>query len=112
MIKYWLTASVVALLCFPYSSTKLVAGPIEDSQVIPLTEEGQQLELAFTRQLEHLREKLLAKIPAVDQLGGERLNRLITDESLDDDLVRFVVLKEATPAGLARFAQVGEQQKQ
>ena len=100
MIKYWLTASVVALLCFPYSSSKLVAGPIEDSEVIPLTEEGQQLELAFTRQLEHLREKLLAKIPAVDQLGGERLNRLITDESLDDDLVRFVVLKEATPAGI------------
>ncbi len=75
----------------------------------PLTEAGQKLEARYTDQLNQLRTELAAKIPQNDQVKADTLNRFLASGALDAKLVKYVVLLEATPQGLAEFAQQGEE---
>ncbi|MFP6873414.1 MAG: hypothetical protein VCA55_07860, partial [Verrucomicrobiales bacterium] len=77
----------------------------------PLTEAGQKLETRYGDQLNKLRTELTAKIPKNDQAKGERLNRFLTSDALDASFAKYVVLLEATPQGLAEFAQQGKEQE-
>ena len=72
---------------------------------IPLTEAGKDLEARYANLLEQLRVQLQAWFPQGDQAKGERLSRFLASDELDDALVTAVVLIDATPRGLAAFAQ-------
>ncbi|MCA9173031.1 MAG: SUMF1/EgtB/PvdO family nonheme iron enzyme [Planctomycetales bacterium] len=71
----------------------------------PLTEVGQRLETQYAKQLERLRTELTAKIPREELAKGDALDRFLASDSLDSEFAQFVVLLEATPRGLAEFAQ-------
>jgi len=81
-------------------------------------EAGQKLEQRYTGMLDQLRTELTAKLPKVDPekaltpntREARRLNRFLAGDALDGKLAKYVVLLEATPQGLAGFAQQGEEQ--
>lgn len=75
----------------------------------PLTEAGQKLEAMYADQLGRLRAELTAGIPASDA-PVETLNRFLASDALDATFAKYVVLLEATPKGLAEFAQQGKEQ--
>lgn len=58
--------------------------------------------------MEKLQKELTARIP--NGSDADQIKKLICSEELDDKLATFVVLHEATPAGLAEFAGQGEEQ--
>lgn len=72
----------------------------------------------YTSMLEKLRGELTAKVPKMDlekaktpgSAEEKRLMRILTSNALDAKLVRYVVLHEATPKGLAEFAQQGREE--
>ena len=77
---------------------------------VPLNEVGKKLETQYADQLEKLQTELASKIPQKDQAKGETLNQFLAGDALDAQLVKFVVLNEATPRGLAEFAQQGKEE--
>ena len=80
-----------------------------NGQETELTEAGRQLEARNADQLNRLRTELIAEIPQNDQATAETLNRFLASDALDGRLARFLVLHEATPRGLAVFAQQGSE---
>jgi hypothetical protein len=75
----------------------------------PLTEVGQKIETRYAEQLERLRTELTAKIPQNDQAKANTLNEFLASDVLDAEFAKYVVLLEATPRGLAEFAQQGRE---
>ena len=84
----------------------------DEATSLNLTEAGEKLEAHWSGQLESLGSQLAQQIPKPEQAKGETLNQFLSSDSLDAALAKYVVLKEATPAGLARFAQQGREQWQ
>jgi formylglycine-generating enzyme required for sulfatase activity len=76
----------------------------------PLTEIGQKLLTRYDDQLQQLRTELTAQLPSKDQAQGDTLDRFLASDVLDARLANYVVLLEATPRGLAEFAQQGRTQ--
>ncbi|MDB4545389.1 hypothetical protein N9009_02405, partial [bacterium] len=76
-----------------------------------LTDAGQKLQLEYAAELEKLRDQLSAQLPKSDKAQSAKLDKFLSSDSLDDKLAKFVVMHEATPEGLAKFAQQGKQQK-
>ncbi|MEZ6057577.1 MAG: SUMF1/EgtB/PvdO family nonheme iron enzyme [Planctomycetaceae bacterium] len=76
----------------------------------PLTAAGQKLEARYAGQLEKLRAELTTKIPESNQAKDDVLKKFLDSKLLDAKFAEFVVLLEATPAGLAEFAQQGAAQ--
>lgn len=68
------------------------------------------LQSRYTDQLERLRAELIAQIPQSGPAGAEGLEQLLASDALDAKLAEFVVLLEATPQGLAEFAEQGQEQ--
>ena len=93
------------------TSTHLIAGPNDVPSEESLGEEIKRLAENYSRAMEKLRTRLLEKIPKADSLGANEIQQLIRDDSLDDDLLPFVILHEATPKGLASFASKGIRQR-
>ncbi len=60
----------------------------------------------YTRMLDQLRAELTAKIPQ----GDAAADKLVASDALDAKLVKYVVLSQATPQGLAEFAGQGRTQ--
>jgi len=100
MIVIW--AALIALV--PGSSTALAQ---QSAPHTPLTETGQKLALRYAKQLERLRTELAAKIPPIDQVKDDSPNLFLASDALDAKFAEYVVLLEATPQGLAEFAQAG-----
>ncbi|HEX5791312.1 MAG TPA: hypothetical protein VFY13_09155, partial [Luteolibacter sp.] len=98
----------------------------------PLSEAGQKLEARYADQLKTLGAELSAALPKVDEQKKTEfltaakdaktaaaqqqaakahaelgLTPVLADKKLDAKLVKFVVLRSATPKGLAGFAQQG-----
>jgi len=73
-------------------------------------EAGSGLLARYTGMLEQLRAELAAKVPQTDQAKADTLNAFLASDALDAKLAKYVVLLEATPKGLAEFAQQGKQQ--
>ena len=74
-----------------------------------LTSSGQKLAARYSVQLDQLRTELMSKVPK-DQVKGAALNTFLSSDALDARFAKFVVLHEATPEGLAEFAQQGREQ--
>jgi formylglycine-generating enzyme required for sulfatase activity len=66
-------------------------------------------ETDYARMLEQLRTELAAKLP--DTAKTDQVNAFLASDALDAKLAKFVVLLEATPAGLAEFSQQGKEQE-
>ncbi len=67
----------------------------------------------LTRKLEAAREALArAKDRTMQAVGALGLGPFLSGDTLDDRLAKYVVLLEATPRGLAEFAQQGAPQEQ
>jgi formylglycine-generating enzyme required for sulfatase activity len=64
----------------------------------------------YANQMNQLRTELKAKLP--DPKNEQQAQQLLASNALDAKLVKFVVLQEATPEGLAAFAQQGKEQEQ
>jgi len=64
----------------------------------------------YTGMLNQLRTELTAKMPQNDQAKADTLNKFLASDALDAKLAKYVVLLEATPQGLAEFAQQGKEQ--
>ncbi len=64
----------------------------------------------YTNQKNQLRDELKAKLP--DIKNEQQVQQLLASDSLDARLVKFVVLHEGTPEGLAAFAQQGKEQQE
>lgn len=64
-------------------------------------------EAESTRMLDQLRTELAAKLP--DPAKTDQVNAFLASDALDAKLVKFVVLHEAAPKGLAKFSQRGEE---
>jgi len=77
---------------------------------MPLTEAGQKLETRYADQLKRLRTELTARVPQNDQAKSDTLNKFLAGDALDAKFAEYVVLLEATPQGLAEFAQQGKEQ--
>lgn len=75
----------------------------------PLDEVGQKIEKRYADQLNQLRAVLSAKIPGPDRAKAGTLRSFLGDDALDDTFVKCVILLEATPRGLAAFAQKGKE---
>ncbi|MCF7730241.1 MAG: SUMF1/EgtB/PvdO family nonheme iron enzyme [Akkermansiaceae bacterium] len=63
----------------------------------------------YTGMLERLRTELAAKVPKSED--GQQADKFLAGSALDAGLVKYVVLLEATPKGLAEFAQQGKEQE-
>ncbi len=62
----------------------------------------------YQKTLDQLRTELTAKIPKTEDAA--KLDQFLSSDALDDKLVTFAVLHEATPEGLAGFADQGKEQ--
>ncbi len=72
-------------------------------------EAGTRLVERYTGMLEKERSALSVKIPKTKDLA--QMEPFLASDALDAALVKFVVLKEATPADLAGFAAQGKEQE-
>ena len=95
----------------PFALLLIFALPLagQAADQTPLNEAGKKIEKSYTDQLEMLRAELAEKIPQKDQAKGETLNQFLASDALDAQLVKFVILHEGTPRGLAEFAQQGRE---
>ncbi len=101
----WKTLIVLAM-----GSSSVWAAKQEEAAQSPLNETGRKLQTRYADQLEKLRTELTAKIPQTDQAKADTLDKFLTSDALDAKLAKYVVLLEATPQGLAEFAQQGKEQ--
>lgn len=69
---------------------------------------GADLAVRYQKMLDELRTELSAKIPRTSD--ETKAARFIASDALDDKLVKYVVLMEATPEGLAEYAGQGKNQ--
>jgi len=99
-----------ALIALAIGTSSVWAARQEAVPQTPLTEAGQKLETRFADQLKRLRTELTAKVPQNDQAKADTLNKFLASDALDAKLAKYVVLLEATPQGLAEFAQRGKEQ--
>ncbi len=71
-----------------------------------LSERGQELQAQYAKEMASLKAELAKAIPA--QAQGAALEKVLASDALDAKLVKYVVLMEATPKGLAEFAEKGK----
>jgi len=98
-----------ALIAMAIETSSVWAAQTEAADT-PLTEAGRKLEARYADQLERLRTELTAKVPQNDQAKADTLNKFLASDALDAKFAEYVVLLEATPQGLAEFAQQGKKQ--
>jgi formylglycine-generating enzyme required for sulfatase activity len=96
----------ITLAALALGSASLSAA--NEAEPAPLTEAGLKLEASYAAMLGQLRTELSAKLP--DPAKTDQVNAFLASDALDAKLAKFVVLNEATPEGLAKFAQQGKEQ--
>ncbi len=99
-----------ALIALAIGTSSVWAARQEAVPQTPLTEAGRKLETRYADQLNQLRTELTAKLPQNDQAKADTLNKFLASDALDAKFAKYVVLLEATPRGLAEFAQQGKEQ--
>jgi len=70
----------------------------------------QELLERYTGMLDQLRVELTAKVPQDGPANAGAVSQFLASDALDAKLAKYVVLLEATPRGLAEFAQRGKKQ--
>ena len=85
-------------------------GQAKPNDDVLLTDVGQKLQTEYAAELEKLQDQLAAQLPQSGKAKAAELSKFLSSDSLDDKFAKFVVMHEATPEGLAKFAQQGKQQ--
>lgn len=98
--------SLIAMAVWTASVGAAKQGPAPPT---PLTAIGEKLEARYAEQLEQLRKELTSKLPQADEADAETIDEFLASDALEAKLVKFVVLHDATPRGLAEFAQQGKE---
>ena len=99
-----------ALIALAIGTSSVWAAEQKTESQTPLTEAGQKLQTRYADQLKRLRTELTAEIPRNDQAKADTLTKFLASDELDAKFAKYVVLFEATPGGLAEFAQQGKEQ--
>lgn len=104
---------VGSLFFLAMGSSFATASPQQSPENTPtLSKKGQALAQSYADELKQLQSNLVKELPNRTDVNPAELNRLLGSDRLDDRLVKFVVLKQATPAGLAAFAQQNKQHRE
>ena len=80
--------------------TPLLANKKQAAPQVELSATGKQLEAEYTKQMNTLKTQLAAHISK----AGDK-TKVLKSSALDAKLAKFVIIHEATPRGLAEFAQ-------
>ena len=88
------------------------------SKVASFAEATDELAKRYTVMLNQLHAELTSKVTGIDLVGAKtmgspeagQLRKFLTSDKLDAKLVKYVVLMEATPKGLAEFVGQGQTQ--
>ena len=105
-----MTVILGALIALAMGTSSVWSAGQEAVPQTPLTQAGLKLETRYTDQLKGLRTELAAKVPQNDPANAGAVSKFLTRDALDAKLAKYVVLLEATPRGLAEFAQQGKEQ--
>jgi len=70
----------------------------------------QELAKRYTGMLTQLRTELTAKVPQKAAASAGAVSKFLASDALDAKLVKYVVLRQATPEGLAQFAGQGKRE--
>jgi hypothetical protein len=98
--KYLLLKSltIFAVFCLAWQPV-LISAQAVDAKLVT----------SYTNQMNQLREELKPKLP--DLKNDQQVQQFLASDLLDAKLVKFVVLQEGKPEGLAAFAQKGKEQQ-
>ena len=99
-----------ALIALAIGAAIARAAKPEAAPQTPLTEAGQKMEAKYAQQLTALKAELSKAVPTADEQKKAACMKFLAGDALDAKLVKYVVLFEATPRGLAQFAQQGPEQ--
>jgi len=91
--------AVLAVFCLSWQPC---AAPAQDADA--------KLVARYSGLLNQLRTDIKSKLP--DLKNEQQVRQLLASDALDARLVKFVVLQEGTPEGLATFARQGREQEQ
>ena len=105
------TRSMKTIGIFTVALVSVVFGMAGQSAAADAPAADSKLVKRYTGMLDQLRTELTAKVPQADQAKGGRLDTFLSSDALDAKLAKYVVLLEATPEGLALFAQQGTAQE-
>ena len=94
-----------ALIAIAIVTSDASAAKPDATPQTPLTATGQKLKSQYAEQLDKFRTELTAKLPKNDQANAKNLDKFLANDTLDSQFTKYVVLLEATPHGLAEFAQ-------
>lgn len=102
----------VALITLAFGTSCACSSTWSDETTVapesPLTDVGRRLEKRYADQLERLRIELVSKLPKSGQANANVVSEFLANDALDAKFAKYVVLFEATPQGLAEFAQQGQ----
>ena len=104
------------LAAFAIGLSPAIAAEAQPAATATLNDAATNLEAGYAAMLQSLIEEISAALPAfdaaqpVENLKPE-LEELLTSEKLDAKLAKFALISEATPRGLAEFAQQGSEHK-
>ncbi len=111
MRKFLASAVVGFISIFLMGPSALLAKPQAGENQDSLSPKGLVLEKQYAAQLDQLRNELITALPKEVSATAETLKQFLSNETLDNKLVKFVVLAQATPQSLAAFAQQGNKQQ-
>ena len=94
-----ITAGLLSLLLFTSQAAKKKAAP-----QVELTATGKQLEVAYAKEMNALKSQLASYLSK----AGDK-NKVIKNSVLDAKMAKFVIINEASPNGLAAFAQKSQE---
>jgi formylglycine-generating enzyme required for sulfatase activity len=111
-MRTYLTSIICgSLIALTIGTPNILLAQAKPAQETSLTDAGQKLQTQYASELEKLRNQLAAKLPQADQAKSGKLSQFLSSDALDAKFAKFVVMLEATPEGLAMYAQQGKQQK-
>ncbi len=104
------------LAAFAIGLNPAIAAEPQQAAPAPLNEAGLKLEAEYATMLKSLKEEIAAALPQVDESRPPEslkpvLEQVLASDKLDAKLVKFALVTQATPVGLAGFAQQGAEQK-
>ena len=106
------------LAAFASSLSPSIAAESQPAAVASLSEAGSKLEANYASMLNSLQEEITKALPKIDvpqqppnkPLQAD-LEKFLASDKLDSQMVKFAILAQATPHGLAEFAQQGKEQE-
>ena len=111
MNKHHKLVTTRLLAAFAIGLSPAIAAAPQQAAPAPLTEAGNKLAATYAAMLQSLKVDIARALPDIAEPQQADLDQLLTSDKLDPQLVKFSLLSQATPGGLAGFAQQGPEQQ-